>query len=125
MSFDELVDISVYHPLRYHRESVTPHCDSQQQKHVRVLKRSPCHDFFAEPLRIHKHGEFLVCVVGKFWAVTHIYNLIKVARRIYSQNLDRDLTALILAHPNIGEPTAVGGVVKPVVTRWDLQRPRK
>ena len=57
--------------------------------------------------------------------VTHACNLIEVTCRVYSQNLDGDLTALIFAHPHIGIPTFVQRMLRLVVTKRDLQRPRK
>ena len=50
MRFDELVDVTIYHPFRYHREVVVTHCNSQQGKHVWMAQRLPRHNFLAEPL---------------------------------------------------------------------------
>ena len=50
MGLDELGDIPIDHPFRYHRELVTRHRYSQQWQHVLMAKGFPCHDLLAEPL---------------------------------------------------------------------------
>ena len=54
--------------------------------------------------------------------MTHARNLSKVACRVYSQNLYRDLATFVLAHPHIGVPAAVQGIIRSIVAEWDLQR---
>ena len=44
---------------------------------------------------------------NKSLVVTHTRNLIKIARRIDSQSLDRDLASLMFTHPHVGVPAAV------------------
>ena len=50
MCLDKLVDVTVDHPFRYHRELVIAHRHSQQWKYVRVTETLPRDDFIAEPL---------------------------------------------------------------------------
>ena len=47
---DVLVDISVHHPLRYHREFFFIHRDTQKREHMRMTKSVPSHDLLAELL---------------------------------------------------------------------------
>ena len=47
---NELVDISVWHPIRYHRELSLRHQHSHQRQDIRMAKESPQDDLPAEPL---------------------------------------------------------------------------
>ena len=66
-----------------------------------------------------------ICAFGKPRVVTHICNLIKIACRIYSQNLDCDLAPLVFAQPYIGVPATVQCFFRSVKINWDLERTRK
>ena len=46
---------------------------------------------------------------GKPWVVTHTRDLIEIACRVYSQNLDCDLAPLMFAYPHVGVPATVQG----------------
>ena len=50
MCLYELFDVSVYHPLLYHREVDLGHRYSYQWLHVRMSKRFPHHSLLAESL---------------------------------------------------------------------------
>ena len=47
---DELVDIPIRHPFRYHCELVFIRRNAQKWQHVRMAKSVPCHDLLAEHL---------------------------------------------------------------------------
>ena len=53
--------------------------------------------------------------------MTYARNLFKVAGQAYSQNLDRDLATLMLAHPHVGVSAAVQSITRSVVAKRDLQ----
>jgi len=57
--------------------------------------------------------------------MTHTRNLIKIARRVYLQNLNRDLEALMFTHPHVGIPAAVQSFPRSIETKWDLEWARK
>ena len=46
----ELAEVSVDHPVRYHRELSLGHHYSNQWQDIRMPKRSPRHNLFTEPL---------------------------------------------------------------------------
>ena len=48
--FDKLVDVSVGHPFRHHRELVVIHCHSQQWQYILMTKSFPGDDFLTESL---------------------------------------------------------------------------
>ena len=58
----KLVDVSVRHPLRHHRELNPGHFDSEQWQHVRMIEGFPHHELLAEhlhrsqPARQQIHG---------------------------------------------------------------------
>jgi len=62
---------------------------------------------------------------GKPWVVTHICNLIEIVRRVYFQDLDRDLATLIFTHPHIGIPAAVQCTLRLIETKRDLEWARE
>ena len=62
---------------------------------------------------------------GKPRVATHTCNLIKIACRVYFQNLDCDLATLIFTHPHISIPAAVQCLLRSVKTKRDLEWTRK
>jgi len=72
-----------------------------------MVETLPCDDFLAKHLRDRDDHQLSIRTFGKAWMVTHTCNIIKIACRVYSQNLDCDLVTLIFAHPHIGVPAAV------------------
>jgi hypothetical protein len=119
MGLDELVDVPIYHPLRYHRELVGVHCHTQQWQHVRMAKSFPRHNFLAEFL--HQSISSPTRVIREAVQITHACNFLEIAGRVYPQNLDRDLATLVIAHPHVREPAAVQRDIRSVVTNRDLQ----
>ena len=79
----------------------------------------PRYDFLAEPLRDQIGSS--IRAFGKSRVVTYTRNLIKIACRVYPQNLDRDFATLMFAHPHIGVPTTVQCILQSVITKWDLK----
>ena len=51
VGLEEIVDISILHPFRYHHKLVFLHRDTQKGEHVRMAKSVPCHNLFAERLQ--------------------------------------------------------------------------
>ena len=84
-----------------------------------MAKGFPRHNFLAEFL--HQSISSPTRVIRKAVQVTHTCNFLKIAGRIYPQNLDRDLATLVITHPYVREPTAVQRDVRSVVTNRDLQ----
>jgi hypothetical protein len=82
-------------------------------------KGFPRHDFLAEFL--HQSISSPTRVIRKAVQTTHACNFVKVAGRIYPQNLDRDLETLVITHPHVREPAAVQRDIRSVVTNRDLQ----
>ena len=117
---DELVDVSIDHPFRYHRKMPIAHCHAQQWKHILVAEAFPRHNFLAEPLCTDQSA--LSVHFREFRVMTHANNLFKVACRVHSENLDCNLATLIFAHPNISIPTLVQRLSRLVITMWDVQR---
>ena len=50
MNFNELLDIPIGHPFRYHYKLIATDRRSQQRQHIWMAKGSPRHNFLAEPL---------------------------------------------------------------------------
>ena len=57
--------------------------------------------------------------------MTHTRNLIEIACRVYSQNLDCNLATLVFAYPHIGIPAAAQWSLQLVKTERDLEWTRK
>ena len=125
MCLDELDDITINHPFRDHRKEPFSHRHSQQWEHIRMAKGLPRHNFLAERLRGHNNHQLFDTDFGKPRVVTHTRDLVKIARRVYFQNLDCDLATLVLTHPHIGIPAAVQCFLRSVETKWDLEWARK
>jgi len=53
MRLDELADVPVDHPVRYHHKLAIRHCRSQQRQHIRVMEEFPRYSLLAEPLHSH------------------------------------------------------------------------
>ena len=107
MCLDELDDIPIDHPFRNHRKEPFSHRHSQQREYIRMVEGLPRYNFLAERLRGRVDHQLFDTHFGKPRVVTHTRDLVKIARRIYSQNLDCDLATLVLAHPHIRISAAV------------------
>lgn len=61
MFLDELLDVTVCHPLRNHGESVLSHDHPYQRQHVWMAERFPGDDFSTEPLQhvrsVHRYSQ--------------------------------------------------------------------
>jgi hypothetical protein len=75
MRLDELVDVPIYHPLRYHYELVITHCHSQQWQHIRMVKGFPHHNLFAEPL--HRSVSSSTCMFRELYKQPTLMILLK------------------------------------------------
>ena len=62
MLLDELLDVPIVHPLRYHCKAPVTRCRPQQREHIRMVETLPHDDFLAESLRNHnQHHSPLEC----------------------------------------------------------------
>ena len=68
---------------------------------------------------------FRVRTFDKSRVVTHTRNLIEIACRVHSQNLDCDLATLIFTYPHISIPAAAQWSLRLVKTKRDLEFARK
>ena len=90
-----------------------------------MAKDFPCHDLLAEPLQ-QSFGQLANAGVHNTIVVTtYARNLNEVGCRVYPQNLDRDLTTLIVTHSHVRVPAFGPRDVKSVVAGRDLQRSRE
>jgi hypothetical protein len=95
------------------------HYHAQQREHIWMAKVFPCHYFLTEPLP--SCNKCIGMRYQKVLGMTHGCNLFEVTCRVYSQNFDCDLATSVFAHPHVRIPAAVQGLVRAVVTGWDLQ----
>jgi len=104
MCLDELVNIPIPHPLRYHCELGIIHCNPQQLQYIWMAKSVPRHNLFAEPLRESVSADQRTPSVR---LETHSYDFIKVARGVNSQHLDRNMATFVFTLPHIGVPAPI------------------
>jgi hypothetical protein len=116
MSLDELVDVPIYHPLRYHREMVGANCHTQQWQHVWMAKGPPCHNLLAEPL--HQSVSSPTCVIRKVVQTTHACNFPGIDGWVYTQN--PNLATLVFVHPRVREKIAVQRAVRSIADKRNL-----
>jgi len=61
MCLDKIVDISIRHPVGYHRKPSLGHRHSDKRQDIWMTKGFPCYDLLAEPLRkvplVHRQAE--------------------------------------------------------------------
>ena len=48
---EELIDISILHPFRYHHELGFIHGSTQKRQHIWMVKSAPCDNLLAESLQ--------------------------------------------------------------------------
>ena len=120
---------SLMFPLTIHSETiakslfpiVTPNSGStfgwQRLFHVMTSLQNVCTIVMIISSSIHTFGKALV--------VTHTCNLVKIACRVYLQNLDCDRAPSVFAHPHVGVPAAVQRFLRSVKATWDLECTRK
>jgi hypothetical protein len=122
MCLHEVIDVSMYHPLRYHRKLSFGHCHPYQWQHVLMQQNLPRHDLLAEPL--YKASSAHRRIKGELPA-THASYLLQVTVCVRSQNFYRNVPTTMYPLPHIRKPTPVQGHTRSVITNGGLQGSRK
>ena len=107
MDCHKLVDVPIYHPLRYHSKLIPGHDRPQQWQHVWVSKSFPSYDFLAEPLQRLSHSVSQHAQGYNSPLVAHVSNIQRTVVVAWAQNLDRDLPATMFTLPHVPKPTTV------------------
>jgi len=98
---DELIDVSVFHPLGDQSEPVFAHCHSKERQDVGMPKVFPSDTLSAESLHPFVQIDMAVQVGN-----AHPEDNFQVASDINSHNLESNPTPLVHALGHVGEPPA-------------------